>query len=144
MNTVKLSCVIDTTDVTCPLGVEIWVDSEQIFDCAHVTDTIKFEHNLNDNDGEQTLKFVMKGKTIDHTQIDEHGQIIKDASLIIQNVSIDEIALGQLLTDHAVYTHNFNNSGPVTQDKFYREMGCNGSVSLTFCNPFYLWLLEHM
>ena len=62
MNTVKLSCDIDTTDADCPLGIEIWIDNEQIFDCVHVTETINFVGDFNDDNGEHTLKFVMKGK----------------------------------------------------------------------------------
>jgi hypothetical protein len=143
-NTVTISCVINTTDVTCPLGIEIWIDDQQILDCVHVTDTINFEHELDDADGTHELKFVMKGKTIDHTQLDSRGEIIKDARLNIQDVSFDEIALGQILIDQAVYTHDFNGSGTPTQDKFYYDMGCNGTLSLKFTTPIYIWLLEHM
>jgi len=46
--------------------------------------------------------------------------------------------------DHATYTHNFNGTQAETTDKFYGEMGCNGTVSLRFTTPIYLWLLETM
>jgi hypothetical protein len=145
MNTAKLSCDIDTTDADCPLGIEIWIDNKQIFDCVHVTETINFSHDFNDDDdGEHTLKFVMKGKTAEHTQINNSGEIIKDSRLIVQKVSFDEIELGRLLSDHAVYTHDFNGAGPLSQDKFYNDMGCTGTVSLTFTTPIYIWLLENM
>jgi hypothetical protein len=46
--------------------------------------------------------------------------------------------------DQLVYEHNANGTGPLVQDKFYGEMGCNGTVTLEFSSPTYLWLLEQM
>jgi hypothetical protein len=43
-----------------------------------------------------------------------------------------------------VYEHDYNGTGTLTQEKFYGQMGCNGTVSLAFCTPIYMWLLEHM
>jgi hypothetical protein len=87
----------------------------------------------------------MKDKISDHTQIDLDGNIISDTRLVITNLAFDDINLGQLITEHAVYTHDQNAQLPTpVQDKFYSEMGCNGTVSLKFTTPVYLWLLEHM
>jgi hypothetical protein len=49
-----------------------------------------------------------------------------------------------MVTEQAVYTHDFNGTQQEIQDEFYSEMGCNGTVSLKFSTPIYLWLLEHM
>lgn len=143
-NSVKILCTLDTTDPACALGMEIWLDDLQIFDCAHVTEPIKFEHEFSDQDAQHLLRFVMKGKQLTHTQVDADGQIVSDARLLIKNLSFDEIELGQILIDHAAYYHNFNGSGPHTREKFYGELGCNGSVELEFSTPMYLWLLENM
>jgi len=87
---------------------------------------------------------VLKNKTAEHTQVDDHGNIITDARLLITDLAFDEIKLGHMLVEQAVYTHNFNGTGATIQDKFYGELGCNGTVSLKFSTPMYLWLLEHM
>jgi hypothetical protein len=42
----------------CPLGMEIWLDDQQIFNSNHVTGRMIFEHELSDTDGEHVLKFV--------------------------------------------------------------------------------------
>ena len=86
----------------------------------------------------------MKNKTTDHTQIDEHGTIIQDAVIKINNLCFDEIELGQVFIDHAEYVHDFNGTKNIITDKFYGEMGCNGTVSLKFTTPIYIWLLENM
>lgn len=141
---VTISCTLDTTDPEAALGFEAWVDDQKFFDTDHVQAQQQVVVEIADDDGEHELRFVLKNKTSDHTQIDEAGNIVADARLIITDLSFDEIQLGHMVTEHAVYTHDFNGTGQPTQDKFYGEMGCNGTVSLKFSTPIYLWLLEHM
>jgi hypothetical protein len=86
----------------------------------------------------------MKNKTSDHTKVDSDGNIVADARLTITDLSFDEISLGHMVTEQAVYTHDFNGTSAIIQDQFYHELGCNGTVSLKFNTPIYLWLLEHM
>lgn len=140
----KLSCCIGTTDASAKLGMEVWLDDDKIFDCEHVTQTFKIQHELLDTDGNHELRFILKNKLPDYTQIDDQGNIIKDARLTVTDLEFEEIELNQVFVDHAVYEHNFNNNGPHTSQKFYGEMGCNGIVKLQFSTPIYLWLLENM
>lgn len=140
----KLSCVLGTTDPACRLGLEIWLDNDKIFDSDHMSCTVPFEHVMPENEADHELKFIMKGKLPEHTVIDAQGQIVKDARLSIKDLSFDEILLGDLLAQNAVYTHDFNGTGTQVHDNFYEEMGCNGTVCLKFKTPIYLWLLEKM
>lgn len=126
------------------LGLEIWLNNQQILNQEHVQESVKFEHKLSDDEGQHELRFVMKNKTADHTIIDATGNIEKDACLIISDVNFNEIPLGQILIDRAVYTHDFNGSQDQIEDQFFGTMGCNGTVSLKFSTPIYLWLLENM
>ena len=142
--TAKITCSIGTTDSATPLGIEIFLDDALIFEKAHVTETFKFEHNFSDDDAEHEIKFVMKNKLQDHTQVDANGNIIKDACLTIDNVAFDDIELNHILVETAVYTHDFNGTQPTTNASFYGQMGCNGTVSLKFTTPIYIWLLEQM
>ena len=140
-----ISFCLDTTDVASALGFEAWIDERKFLDMDHVKDTQKITLELDDqDDAEHELRLVLKNKTTEHTQVDEQGNIITDARLIITDVTFDEIKLGDMLVEKAVYTHDFNGNGDITQDKFYGELGCNGTVSLKFATPMYLWLLEHM
>jgi hypothetical protein len=143
-NNVAFLCRIGTTDTSAALGMEIWIDDQKIFDTMHVAAEIECHANISDDDGDHQLRFVMKNKTIDHTQIDEVGKIVKDACLTISQVTFDEIALGHMFIEQATYTHDFNGTQTEVTGKFYGSMGCNGTVSLGFTTPIYLWLLEHM
>jgi hypothetical protein len=139
-----ISCSIGTTDPLANLGIEVWLDNAQLYNNDHVTDTQKLEWEFDEDEADHELRFVMKNKTIDHTTVDANGNIVKDASLIVNNVSFDDIELRQIFVDLAEYTHDFNGTQPTTTAKFYGEMGCNGTVSLKFSTPIYLWLLENM
>ena len=144
-STVTISFVLGTTNTTVPLGFEAWVNNQKFFDTDHVQSSQPIQIEIADDDAEHELRLVMKNKLLDHTKVDLAGNIISDARLVITDLAFDEIVLGQLVADHAVYTHDQNAQLPTpVQDKFYSEMGCNGTVSLKFTTPVYLWLLEHM
>lgn len=144
-STVAIACTIATTDAEAQLGLEAWIDNHKFFDCDHVRNTQQLSIEVDDTEGiEHELRFVLKHKLAQHTQIDDQANIISDARLVVSNICFDEIELGHLMSENAVYTHDFNGTGQLGQHKFYDEMGCNGTVSLKFSTPIYMWLLEHM
>jgi hypothetical protein len=144
MDTANISFDIDTTDGDAQLGVEVWIDDVCACQIIHVTGPYHFSHDMSDHDGEHELRIVLTGKTNDHTKIDDQGNITKDALISVLNIQVDEIDATQLFHAQAQYHHDFNGTQEPTQSKFYRYMGCNGTVSLKFSTPIYLWLLENM
>jgi hypothetical protein len=143
-NTVSISCDIGTTDFTADLGIEVWLNDQKLLDLNHVPETLLFRHEISDADQNYVLKFQLKNKTAAHTKIDSENRIVKDACVTVTNLQFDDIPLGQVFFDLAVYEHDYNGTGTPTQKKFYGQMGCNGTVSLAFSTPIYMWLLEHM
>jgi hypothetical protein len=143
-NTVTISCILNTTDPVAELGFEAWVDNTKFIDVGHVTEQQHIAIEIPDDDAEHELIFVLKHKIDRHTQIDENNKIVSDATLTLTELAFDEIKLGHMAAELAIYTHDFNGTGTTTQDKFYGVMGCNGTVSLKFITPIYLWLLENM
>ena len=143
-STATITCTVDTTNPDAALGFEAWIDNQKFFDTDHVNTRQQIVIEINDDDGEHELRFVMKNKIPEHTRVDADNNIITDANLIITDLLFEGITLGHIVTEQAVYTHDFNGNGQVTHDKFYKEIGCNGTVSLKFSTPIYLWLLETM
>jgi hypothetical protein len=145
METAQISFELSTSNAAIPLAFEAWIDDQCVFKTDHVTETqtISFEI-IEEDDAEHSLRLVMSGKTEKHTTVDAEGNITQDARLSIANVCFDEIELGQVFLDRAVYTHNFNGTGESVNDQCFGEMGCNGTVELKFSSPIYLWLLENM
>jgi len=141
---VQVACTISSLDPTAAVGLEIWLDDTQIYNTEHVIDPVNCTHGFADTDGEHQLRFVMKNKTQAHTTIDQEGNILSDCRLCIEKLSFDEIEVGQIFIEQAVYEHDFNGTADTIQDKFFGEMGCNGTLTLAFTTPVYLWLLENM
>jgi hypothetical protein len=143
-NTANISCSIGVSDPDAKLGLEIWVDDQCLLESPAINSATAMSFDLADDNAEHELRFVMKNKTVDHTELDADGNIVRDARITISNLKFDQIELGQIVTRQAVYTHNFNGTQEETKEKFYGEMGCNGTVSIKFTTPIYLWLLENM
>ena len=139
-----INFTVDTTDGTVPLGFEMWLDGTLAHDIKHVTGSTELSYSIPDDDGQHELKFILKNKLPEHTSIDENGNILKDALLSITQLEFDGIKLGQMLNDLARYQHNYNGTGQTVDESFAGFMGCNGTVSLKFTTPVYLWLLENM
>jgi hypothetical protein len=144
MTTSKISFAISPSDSACPLGVEVWIDQQQIFNTEHLADTVNVSHDIDDDDAEYELRVVLKHKLPEHTTVDADGNITQDAVVNVGSFEFEDIDVNQVVQDQAVYTHDFNGSGDITQSKFFGSMGCNGTMSLKFTTPIYIWLLENM
>jgi hypothetical protein len=144
MTTVQFNCVVSSTDFSVPLGMEIWLDDHRLFDTDHVDQTYTIQHDISDDDGDHELRFVLKNKLLEHTQVDADGNIIRDNTLSVSDIEFDSIDCQYLVTTVARYQHDFNGTGDATTQRFYGEMGCNGTVSVKFSTPIYIWLLENM
>ena len=143
-NTTSISFELKTSNDQAELGFEAWVDDTRFTDISHVQGNQLIKIDIPDVDGNHELRLVLKGKTEKHTQINDDGMIVSDSTLTISNLAFDEIKLGHMLTQLATYSHDFNGTKQPVQGKFYGELGCNGTVSLKFATPIYLWLLENM
>lgn len=144
MDTCKLSF---STAATGPgLHLRAWVNDQVIADQALAeSEIVNVEHEFEDvEDVEHTLTIEMSGKSLEHTKVDDVGEIVSDRVINISNLMLDEISLGQVLYELADYTHDFNGTQPEITEKFYGTMGCNGQVKLVFTSPVYLWLLERL
>ena len=141
-DTLNIKLQISSSDLLVPLGLEVWVDSTCVTALDHVNETVNVCYELDDTDGNHELRVVLKNKKPEHTQIDDQGNITKDAVLTIDRVEFGGIEISDLFIKNSEYYHSFNDTGEPTVSKCYQQMGCNGAVTLKFASPFYLWLLE--
>ena len=112
---------------------------------------IEFEHELEENK-QYNLIINRLGKGTGQTVVKD-GKIIKEQSLHIKSIEIDEIDIGALVYE-GVYKPNYpepwatqqaeaGNKLPETL-KNVTQMGHNGTWTFTFASPFYMWLLENL
>ena len=144
METFDISFDLTSSDYDCGLGFEVFYNNKQILNIDHVASDTPVAFTLSAEEGDQELKFIMKNKTMDHTTVDENGQIVKDAYLNISNFTINSVELGHTFLEQCKYHHDFNGSQEPVVDKFWEIMGCNGTLIFSFQSPIYLWLVMNM
>lgn len=142
--TIKLSLDLINESECNDLSIELLIDNQIFYKNKIIPGTQKLEHELNIEEGEHEFNILLSGKTFDHTQVDEAGNIINDVLINVTNIEFDEINIDQIISEQAVYTHDNNGTAELLEHKFFGSLGCNGIVTLKFTSPFYLWLLENM
>lgn len=92
--------------------------------------------------GAAKLQIRLENKAdTDTVQSDDKSTIVKDMLLNIQSIEIDEIDLGPLLWTVSNFIGDDQNR-PVLQNCV--NLGWNGTWTLPFESPFYIWLLENI
>ena len=140
-----------------PPVAEIKINSKSYFK-SEITGTeqsptvIEFEEELTEG-SEYNLIIERSGKGKNQTVINEKGDILKDQLLHIKSIEIDEIDIGALVYE-GVYTPKYPEPWATQQKEAGNEltetlknitrMGHNGTWSLRFSSPFYMWLLENL
>jgi hypothetical protein len=140
----KITAEILSSDISVPLGMTISINGQPVWHSDHVAESVTWQHEIDNDAGSHELAFEMFGKLPDHTEVDDQGNLIKDAMLSICNVKFDDIDISRIMVNNAKYYHDFNGSQAPQEDRFFRDLGCNGRVVLNFTTPVYLWLLENM
>ena len=144
MDRIKISLDVTNASRYHNMGIELWIDSDKFFDNTVSPGRHHVIHEFECADGDHWLKIVLKNKTHENTQIDEHGNIVSDALINVSNVCLDEINIDTMMHSLADYVHNGNNSKTIAVHDFFGDLGCNGHVQMKFSTPVYLWLLENM
>jgi hypothetical protein len=140
-----------------PPVAKIFINSESQYR-SEITGTekdptvIEFEKELTEGE-KYTLSISRSGKNNRQTKLNSKGEIEKDQLLHIKSIEIDEIDVGALVYE-GVYTPQYPEpwysqqvSAGNTPEKSFKnvtEMGHNGTWTLAFESPFYMWLLENL
>jgi hypothetical protein len=144
LDNILIGFEISTTDPAAELGIRVYLNGTAVHENSHVKESYNFSHTISNDEGEHELAIEMFGKLPSHTKIDENGNILKDAMLTVKDVDFDGINVSEIVRLVSEYHHDFNGTQSPTVQKFYNNLGCNGTVKLKFSTPVYLWLLENM
>ena len=140
-----------------PPIAEIWLNDRQVMVPTKIKnsrkDPYKFEFEADLVDGqEHNLVIKRGGKFNKQCVVDDNGKIIKDQTLTISHLEIDDIEMGTMMLS-AVYRPEYPQPWAALKEKETGEklplevtntldLGHNGTWTYTFTSPFYLWLLE--
>lgn len=143
----NISCTISIDSPELPMDLAVLIDDTVILETKTNRIKYKISHDIAKDESDHSLKFVLSGKTDEHTIFNDDGEIVKSAHINVQNISFDGIDITDILlaTDNLMtYTHDGNGYTNETVDTFDPLMGYNGVAELKFSTPMYIWLLEHM
>ena len=143
MNTSTVSFEISATGPD--LVLTACLDDVVIYQGCPCEAVQKISHDFNDSAiAQHVLRFELSGKQPEHTLISPDGEIVRDCVVRIENLAMDDIELGHVVSQVARYSHDTNGTTAPKSEAFYGTMGCNGRVEMHFSSPIYLWLLENM
>ncbi len=86
----------------------------------------------------------MYNKKPGDTVTNKNGAIVKDVTLNINSITLDDIELDNLLWTNSIYYPNTDETGAPESMKECVNLGWNGRWELEFDSPVYLWLLENL
>lgn len=128
----------------------VWVDDQKYADAmigghSNEVEFVEFDAEL--TQGPHEFKIRLENKSDRDVEKDGHGTIINDLLLNVESIEIDGIDLGQLKWEASEFRADHEkiiNGENMTHLKNCVNMGWNGTYSIKFDSPFYLWLLENM
>ena len=139
MEKVKFSITLDSDYQTVPPTAEVHVAGREIFKGQVTGPTLIVQHlELEDNSDYQLL-IKLVDKHSDHTVVDDQGNVIKDSSLKIKKLVVEDIEIQSVLSTNPEKFY-YEHSG--SQHILYDTLGVNGQAVINFSTPFYIWLLE--
>jgi len=124
----------------------IWLDDHQVVN-SEITSTAQQNFNFERtvDEGAHTLKIRLENKIISDTII-ENSEVVKDMLLNIDDITIDDISLGNLLwsAEYILDKKQTYKGQEIDHLDDCVNLGWNGTYILKFSSPFYIWLLEKL
>ena len=124
----------------------VWLDDHPVVqtELANTVQTVTFERTV--DEGAHEIKIRLENKDLRTDTIVENGEIVKDLLLNIDDITIDDISLGNLLwsAEYHLDTPQTYQGKTITQLDNCVNLGWNGTYILKFTSPFYIWLLEKL
>jgi hypothetical protein len=124
----------------------VWLD-DHVVTQSEIASTaeqiVSFERTI--SEGDHTLKIRLENKTSSDTVI-ENGEVVKDMLLNIDDITIDDISLGNLLwsAEYVLDHPQLYKDQTIDHLDGCVNLGWNGTYTLKFTSPFYIWLLEKL
>jgi hypothetical protein len=128
--TPKYSILVDGT---CIKQEHVTVPSDETF-------YVEFDHELAEDSHNLIIRLENK-TSADTVENQDKTAIVQDMLLNIVSIEIDEINIGNLIWTHSEFVGD-DPARPVLNNCV--NLGWNGSWTLPFNSPFYIWLLENI
>ena len=124
----------------------VWLDDHVVIQseiASSAEQIVSFERRV--DEGDHTLKIRLENKTNADTNI-RNGEVVDDMLLNIDDITIDDISLGNLLwsAEYILDEKQMYHDKEIDHLDGCVNLGWNGTYVLKFSSPFYIWLLEKL
>ena len=124
----------------------VWLDDHVVVQSEIASKSeqiINFERRV--TEGSHQLKIRLENKTDTDTVI-ENDEVVKDMLLNINDITVDDISLGNLLwsAEYILDKPQIYKGQTIDHLDGCVNLGWNGTYILKFSSPFYIWLLEKL
>ena len=124
----------------------VWLDDHVVIQSEIASKSeqiINFERRI--TEGPHQLKIRLENKTDTDTVI-ENDEVVKDMLLNISDITFDDISLGNLLwsAEYILDKPQIYKGQEIDCLDGCVNLGWNGTYTLKFTSPFYIWLLEKL
>ena len=148
MNEEKLSFVVTLSGTFWDRRPQfsIWLDDHAVIQ-SEITSSaeqiVSFDRTI--DEGPHTLKIRLENKINADTNI-RNGEVVDDMLLNIDDITIDDISLGNLLwsAEYILDEKQMYQGKEIDHLDGCVNLGWNGTYVLKFSSPFYIWLLEKL
>lgn len=122
-------------------GARVYVNENLVFENL-ITEPTEIHWTGNLPEGDHKIVVEMYNKNAGDTVTDDNENILNDVLLHINNISIDDIDLDQLIWTSSEYYP----VGAGAPEKMLDcvDLGWNGFWQLSLSTPIYLWFLENL
>ena len=146
MESINIKFSLEPTWFNTAPKIKVAINNNILLD-TQLEEKLDFEQavELSDNESHQ-LTFTLYDKTNNDTVVKD-GVIEKDTLIKISNIELEDIDLTSILSlnkELFYYEHDSNGTAPLEKDTLYDTLGCNGTATINFTTPFYIWLLENL
>ena len=124
----------------------VWFDDHVVIQseiASSAEQIVAFDRTI--DEGPHTLKIRLENKTNADTNI-RNGEVVDDMLLNIDDITIDDISLGNLLwsAEYILDEKQIYQGQEIDHLDGCVNLGWNGTYVLKFSSPFYIWLLEKL
>ena len=146
METVEVKFTLEPTWFDNAPKIKVAINNNILLD-TQLEEKLDFKKAVELNeDSSHQLTFTLYDKTNNDTVVKD-GVIEKDTLIKISNIELEDTDLTSMLSlnkELFYYEHDTNSSTQLEKHTLYDTLGCNGTATINFTTPFYIWLLENL
>jgi hypothetical protein len=147
MEKVEIKFTLEPTWFNNAPNIKVAINNEILID-TQLEEKLDFKQTVElSEDGSHQLTFTLYDKTNDDTEILEDGSIKQDTLIKMSKIEFEGEDITSMLSlnkESFYYEHDTNGSAQLEKHTLYDTLGCNGTATINFTTPFYVWLLENL